>query len=194
MVRGGIRKKTNRHASRQALNLAVAAEKDGNADEAERFAQKSQALFPSPEAEALLQRLRAESIAAAARQRSATRDAESVAAAVHKARQRSATRDATPAPSQARGSSAVAVAEVKRVMCAQHHYEVFGVAMDADTVTIRKTYRKLALLVHPDKNSVQPLYDSNLRTYLYHTPIGSPAQAAVLELPDLFTCSLTYVM
>jgi len=149
----------NRDASRQALAVALTAEKEGNAEKAERFANKSHALFPSPEAKTLLERLTAGAASAAAQN----------------ARQQPAPSDATAPPSEAsRGSSsnsssnsaaaaAAAVSEstgpgsdaVNRVMRAQHHYEVFGVAMSADTVTIRKAYRKLAMLLHPDKNSVQ---------------------------------------
>lgn len=31
------------------------------------------------------------------------------------------------------------------------HYELLGVALDADVVAIKKRYRQLALKLHPDK-------------------------------------------
>lgn len=34
----------------------------------------------------------------------------------------------------------------------QCHYEVLGVAQDADSATIKKAHRKLAIKFHPDKN------------------------------------------
>jgi curved DNA-binding protein CbpA len=41
---------------------------------------------------------------------------------------------------------------IKRVSVAADHYALLGVPRNADEVTIRRAYRKLAVLLHPDKN------------------------------------------
>ncbi len=41
---------------------------------------------------------------------------------------------------------------LKQVSAARDFYEVLGVEQKSDSVTIRKAYRKIAMLLHPDKN------------------------------------------
>ena len=40
----------------------------------------------------------------------------------------------------------------KTIFNLQNHYQTLGITRDADIVTIKKSYRRLALLFHPDKN------------------------------------------
>ena len=40
---------------------------------------------------------------------------------------------------------------------ADNHYAVLGVGRDADDITIKKAYRKQALLWHPDKQASDDL-------------------------------------
>lgn len=45
-----------------------------------------------------------------------------------------------------------AASEAARIAAAGDHYKVLGVAVTADESTIKKSYRRLAVLLHPDKN------------------------------------------
>jgi hypothetical protein len=44
-------------------------------------------------------------------------------------------------------------AHARRVMTTNSHYEVLGVARNASSKDIKKAYREMALIYHPDKNS-----------------------------------------
>eukprot|EP00962_Isochrysis_galbana_P014278 scaffold4085_cov113-Isochrysis_galbana.AAC.3 len=158
----------NRDDSRQALAVAMDAEERGDAAKAERFARKSQDLFPSPGARALLDRL------AAAAASSATMKTEQAAPTSN-----SAVPGAADRPCASTAASAVhsdpGRPVVDRIMRAQHHYEMFGLEAGADVVTIRRAYRKLAIMLHPDKNSAPGAIDAFQR-----------ATAAVEILTDAF--------
>lgn len=44
-------------------------------------------------------------------------------------------------------------AHARRVMASNNHYEVLGVNRNASSKDIKKAYREMALIYHPDKNS-----------------------------------------
>lgn len=41
------------------------------------------------------------------------------------------------------------------------HYDVLGIEENADELQIKKSYRKLALKYHPDKNQVRKWYSTH---------------------------------
>ena len=63
-------------------------------------------------------------------------------------------RPATEAPEATDAASPVMGDEVKRVMSAATYYDIFGLKFGQfDELVVRKEYRKLAIKLHPDKNS-----------------------------------------
>ena len=42
--------------------------------------------------------------------------------------------------------------EVERVLLSRGHFEVLGITKDSSDDDVKKSYRRLALLTHPDKN------------------------------------------
>ena len=53
-----------------------------------------------------------------------------------------------------------AATEIARINAAADHYQVIGVAVTADEPTIKKAYRKLAVLLHPDKNPAPEAHEA----------------------------------
>lgn len=60
-------------------------------------------------------------------------------------------RERTPPPTRPYTPEQVEL--VRKLKAAKNHYDALGVARDADEDAIKKSYKKVALKVHPDKNS-----------------------------------------
>lgn len=66
-----------------------------------------------------------------------------------KIRKPSLPRDASPKKLE---YSSEQLALVKRIRCCKDYYEILSVSKDATDSEIKKSYRKIALQLHPDKN------------------------------------------
>lgn len=191
---------SNRDDAARCVALARAAMAAGDLPRARRLLAKSHRMYPAPadgaaapvagSADADLAAARAAAEAelvpagrAAAR---AAADAEVSARAAANLRRRrageaadAAARAAAPpthTPEQA--------ALVRRLTVAKTHYEVLGVddAAAATEESIRRSYRRLALKVHPDKNSAPGAEAAFQKLTTAHEVLSDPARRRAYDL------------
>ncbi|CAK1587976.1 unnamed protein product [Parnassius mnemosyne] len=134
----------NKDEADKCIEIAQNAFSAGNVEKAERFLLKAERLYPTPRAKELLNRVRAAGPSSAAPKRTppSTPSAEDVRrrkAPSHQAPQREYTQEQ--------------LAAVRRINTkCKDYYEILGVTKEATDSDIKKSYKKLALQLHPDKN------------------------------------------
>ena len=154
----------NQDAALQSLSVAQRALGAGELEKALKFARKSVSLYDTLVGRQLLAKL--EKPSEAAPQPASTAEppaapapapAPAPAAAPAAAPASSSSPPAAEAPSQAAeaGGSSEAEAVVARVLAASTFYDVFGLPNKAPEAAVRKTYRRLAASLHPDRNTAQ---------------------------------------
>ena len=147
----------NRDAAQQSLEVALKAHAAGELERALKFARKSYSLHETPEAKKLLTQLE---LPEAREERPAPPPARAPAPAPAQAAaapaatgEAAASSSSTPAAAGQAASSNAPEDVVARVSAAETFYEVFGVTSKAPEAVIKKTYRRLAASLHPDKNT-----------------------------------------
>lgn len=129
---------------------------NGEFERAKKFADKANQMYPSPQAEALLttigsaSRRPADTSASTSASAGASANNAPASEGVRQRRKRDAGAAASSTP---RPYTPEQMQRTQRVLRAKSHYEVLDVQRTADDGTIRKAYRKLALKLHPDKNT-----------------------------------------
>ncbi|XP_071808680.1 dnaJ homolog subfamily B member 12-like [Asterias amurensis] len=161
----------NRDESIKCIKIAQKCIAAGDREKAIKFLNKAQRLFPSQRAKDILYRLQNPSDDSATS--SSSSSTESTEPTNTKERQRRQSNGPTPTTRQrhtsgSRESKAESKAEtnggvkhdyteeqlkgVNRIKKCKNFYEILGVVKDASETDVKKAYRKLALLFHPDKN------------------------------------------
>ncbi|KAI0033931.1 hypothetical protein K488DRAFT_46628 [Vararia minispora EC-137] len=140
---------SNKDEALRALALAQRKRDTGDVVGARKLANKSLALFATPEAQRFLDSLPDSSSSSSftAASSTASEPHPSAAGARHRTKEKEA-------PEKKREYTAENVAVVKRVRACRvtEYYGILDLKRDCEESDVKKAYRKLALALHPDKN------------------------------------------
>ena len=186
--------KVNKDEAERCRDIAARALKQGQHDRAVKFFKKSLSLYPLPGVEALLaqaERLAAggEPASTAASSRASDPGSSSNGTASRPMPQRAAsTASATSTSEGTSGRSYTADQEaiVKKILKSKEggrgaHYRVLGVSQDATESDLKKAYRKLALKLHPDKNSAPHADEAFKAVGLAYGTLSDPQKRTIYD-------------
>ncbi|XP_055380384.1 dnaJ homolog subfamily B member 14-like [Condylostylus longicornis] len=130
---------SNRDESERCIDIAVEALNASNYEKAEKFLRKAQILYPSQKATDLLHHLK---------------KIYNPKNGVHQRRKPQEEKNNTP-PDQENSQTYTKeqLDLVKKINKAKDYYEMLNITKEATDSEIKKAYKKIALLLHPDKNS-----------------------------------------
>lgn len=178
----------NKDEAERCRDIAARALQQGNHDKAIKFLKKSLSLYPLPGVEALL--------AQAERRGGSGEPAANSASGSGSSSSNTASR---PAPARS-ASTASAAGEgvsgraytpdqeeiVKQILRAKEggrgaHYRVLGVSQEASESDLKKAYRKLALKLHPDKNSAPHADEAFKAVGLAYATLSDPQKRTIYD-------------
>ncbi|KAJ1977907.1 Chaperone protein dnaJ [Dimargaris verticillata] len=147
----------NKDEALRCIQIAKRHLTNDNLTGAIKFAKKSVALYPTPEAEQLLKNLNTRDAPTAAQ--TSTEPAPAASNLRHRHPASSSTSQASTTASASTGNgpkreyTEAQVAAVHKIhACGEDLYAILSLEKSATEVEIKKSYRKLALQFHPDKN------------------------------------------
>ncbi|CDS03519.1 hypothetical protein LRAMOSA00921 [Lichtheimia ramosa] len=162
----------NKDEALRCLSIAKNHYGSGNYAAAARFARKSIKLYPTDEAKAFLEKA----------ERSAADEPVGTSTATSSSSLNGSTKPAasSPTPSSDKKHTKEQVEAVKRILsCGTDYYKVLSLEKDCTEVQIKKSYRKLALQFHPDKNSAPGADEAFKLISKAFTVLSDPQKRAV---------------
>uniref|UniRef100_A0A3P9HCI9 DnaJ heat shock protein family (Hsp40) member B12b n=1 Tax=Oryzias latipes TaxID=8090 RepID=A0A3P9HCI9_ORYLA len=139
----------NRDEAERCIDIAAAALKSQQPEKAQKYLEKAQRLFPTKTAKTLLDLIAKNGFSPRQANHSDLREDSDPR------RRRSSAEDARPEEKPAGASQAYTEDQldaVRRIKQCRDFYEILGVQKDATEDELKRSYRKLALRFHPDKN------------------------------------------
>ncbi|XP_067615136.1 dnaJ homolog subfamily B member 12 [Eurosta solidaginis] len=148
----------NKDEAQRCIDIAVQAFAEGKIEKAEKFLLKAEKLFPTERAKELLSKVKtgtggAKPTMGARANGTTNRDSAANNDGPRK-RKNSDSRNSEPEYTKEQ------IEAVRKVKSCRDYYEILSVKKEATDSEIKKSYKKLALLLHPDKNKAPGASDA----------------------------------